>query len=357
MGNGPSPITGAADNFTASPNSRCTLFSSDLEDYKCHCHCCKASLCCILSTCVFLYASCDMVIPKVQLFGPGKKMILSLTVAALFDSIAYLMGEVIPDGVLCNFQAWWLTYFDWCSLAWVCCITVNLYFNLVKEIRTDRFAVAYYVAAWGVPFILSCLPLFGDYYGPAGAWCWITDDHVAWRFGIWYIPLFVLIFLMMSCYIHIFYVAKRRVLTWSGQYDPERERSKILLTLEIKPLKWYPSVYLAVSLFPLINRLHNAFDPSHPVFVLTLLHVITAPLHGLANAIVFGFDRETWSQLNLTSLQLAFQSRFSDTTLIKEYQPGPVRYMAHLESDSSDSCDDGTGAIYSSTVTSRDRRP
>ncbi|XP_041066541.1 G-protein coupled receptor 1 isoform X3 [Carcharodon carcharias] len=327
MGNGPSPITGAADNFTASQNSRCTLFSADSEDYKCHCHCCKASLCCILSTCVFLYASCDMVIPKVQLFGPGKKMILSLTVAALFDSIAYLMGEVIPDGVLCNFQAWWLTYFDWCSLAWVCCITVNLYFNLVKEIRTDRFAV------------------------------WITDDHVAWRFGIWYIPLFVLIFLMMSCYIHIFYVAKRRVLTWSGPYDPERERSKILLTLEIKPLKWYPSVYLAVSLFPLINRLHNAFDPSHPVFVLTLLHVITAPLHGLANAIVFGFDRETWSQLNLTSLQLAFQSRFSDTTLIKEYQPGPVRYMAHLESDSSDSCDDGTGAIYSSTVTSRDRRP
>ncbi|XP_048459059.1 cyclic AMP receptor-like protein A [Rhincodon typus] len=99
---------------------------------------------------------------------------------------------------------------DWCSLAWVCCITVNLYFNLVKEIRTDHFAVAYYVAAWGVPFILSCLPLFGDYYGPAGAWCWITDDHVAWRFGIWYIPLFVLIFLMMSCYIRIFYVAKRR---------------------------------------------------------------------------------------------------------------------------------------------------
>ncbi|KAG9334421.1 hypothetical protein JZ751_007677 [Albula glossodonta] len=41
----------------------------------------------------------------------GKKMILSLTVAAFFDSIAYVMGEDHSPGALCNFQAWWLTYF------------------------------------------------------------------------------------------------------------------------------------------------------------------------------------------------------------------------------------------------------
>ncbi|XP_072901655.1 cyclic AMP receptor-like protein A isoform X3 [Hemitrygon akajei] len=326
MENEPLQITNTGTNLTGVPNYRCIMFNSDSEDYRC-----VIIIAVKRASAAFSLIGCLFMLLVIWLFRKynslAQKMILSLTLAALFDSIAYLMGEVIPDGALCNFQAWWLTYFDWCSLAWVCCITVNLYFNLVKETRTDHLAV------------------------------WISDEHVIWRFGIWYIPLFVLIFLMMSCYIHIFYVAKQRVLIWSGPYDPERERSKILLALEIKPLKWYPSVYLAVSLFPLINRLHNAFDPNHPVFVLTLLHVITAPLHGLANAIVFGFDRETWGQLNLTALQLAFQSRFSDTTLIMEYQPGPVRYKPHLESDSSDSCDDGTGAIYSSTMTSRDRRP
>ncbi|XP_061735811.1 si:dkey-100n23.5 isoform X4 [Nerophis ophidion] len=42
----------------------------------------------------------------------AQKMILSLTVAAFFDSLAYVMGESHPEGSLCDFQAWWLTYFD-----------------------------------------------------------------------------------------------------------------------------------------------------------------------------------------------------------------------------------------------------
>ncbi|XP_075052527.1 uncharacterized protein LOC142139111 isoform X1 [Mixophyes fleayi] len=286
-----------------------------------------------------------------------QKMILSLAVAAFFDSIAYIMSEVLPDGVLCNFQAWWLTYFDWCALAWVCCITLNLYLNVVKEMRTDRFQLAYHLAAWGVPFILSCLPLFGDYYGPAGAWCWITDEHVAWRFVIWYIPLFSLIFLMMLCYLRIIYVAKQRVITWSGTYDPGRERSKIIMAEEIKSLKWYPCVYLAVSLFPLLNRLHNAFYPSQPMFLLTLLHVMSAPLHGLANAFVFVLDKETRSQLTMASLRVAFQSKLCDSTKIKEYHPANVRYTAHIDEEDSDSADDTTVLFAMPSMTLRDKGP
>ncbi|XP_059895571.1 si:dkey-100n23.5 isoform X2 [Gadus macrocephalus] len=67
------------------------------------------------------------------------KMILSLTVAAFFDSAAYVMGESHPEGFLCAFQGLWLTYFDWCALAWVCLITFNLYLNLVREISTSRY--------------------------------------------------------------------------------------------------------------------------------------------------------------------------------------------------------------------------
>ncbi|XP_031752665.1 cyclic AMP receptor-like protein A isoform X1 [Xenopus tropicalis] len=287
----------------------------------------------------------------------AQRMILSLSLAALFDSIAYVMGEVLPDGVLCNFQAWWLTFFDWCALAWVCCITLNLYLNVVKEMRTERFELTYHFVAWGVSFLLSCLPLFGDYYGPAGAWCWITDEHVAWRFVIWYIPLFTLIFLMMLCYLRIIYVAKQRVITWSGTYEPSRERRKVVMAEEIKHLKWYPCVYLAVSLFPLLNRIHNAIFPSETVFILTLLHVISAPLHGLANAFVFGLDKETWDQLNLTSIQLAFQSRFCDSTRIREYQPANVHYMAQIDEEDSEACDDETVLFSMPSITLRDKGP
>ncbi|XP_026150736.1 cyclic AMP receptor-like protein A isoform X2 [Mastacembelus armatus] len=338
------------------------------------------------------------------------KMILSLTVAAFFDSIAYVMGESHREGRLCDFQAWWLTYFDWSALAWVCLITLNLYLNLVREISTNKFEMLYHLMAWGVPLVMASLPLLKGYYGPAGAWCWITDDHVAWRFGIvrilqvrldscsrqltridgspphshlllctssskthsplqsstrgkartrlWYVPLFSLIFLMICCYARIICVANERMQSWLGTFNPERERRKVSLAEEIKPLKWYPSVYLLVSIFPLINRLHNAFYPQDPSFSLTLLHVLSAPLHGLANAFVFGLDRDWWSLLSPTGVQLALQSRLCDRTRIGEYHPGAVRYTQADLVDLSDDDDDDTNVLfYSPDMTLKDRGP
>lgn len=210
--------------------------------------------------------------------------------------------------------------------------------------------------AWGVPLVMASLPLFKGYYGPAGAWCWITDDHVAWRFGIWYVPLFSLIFLMICCYARIICVANKRMQSWLGTFNPERERRKVSLAEEIKPLKWYPSVYLLVSIFPFINRLHNAFYPQAPSFSLTLLHVLSAPLHGLANAFVFGLDRDWWSLLSPTGMQLALQSRLCDRTRIGEYYPGAVRYTQADLADLSD--DDDTNVLfYSPDMTLKDRGP
>ncbi|XP_049583217.1 si:dkey-100n23.5 isoform X2 [Syngnathus scovelli] len=288
-----------------------------------------------------------------------KKMILSLTVAAFFDSLAYVMGESHPEGSLCDFQAWWLTYFDWSALAWVCLITLNLYFNLVREKSTNTYETFYHLIAWGVPLVMSSLPLFKGYYGPAGAWCWITDDHVAWRFGIWYVPLFTLILLMICCYARIICVANNRMQSWLGTFNPERERRKVSLAEEIKPLKWYPSVYLLVSIFPLINRLHNALYPLDPSFPLTLLHVLSAPLHGLANAFVFGLDRDWRSLLSPTGMKLALQSRLCDRTRIGEYHAGTVQYtqadLADLSDDEDD--EDANTLFYAPNMTLKDRGP
>ncbi|KAG7463457.1 hypothetical protein MATL_G00176710 [Megalops atlanticus] len=341
---------------SSNDSSRCTLFNTDSDDYRC-----VVILTVKRATATFSLIGCLFMLFVIWLLrryhSLAQKMILSLTVAAFFDSIAYVMGEDHPEGRLCNFQAWWLTYFDWSALAWVCLITLNLYLNLVKEMRTDQYQIPYHVLAWGVPLLMSCMPLFGGFYGPAGAWCWITEEHVAWRFGIWYVPLFTLIVLMMICYARIIYVANKRMQSWFGTFNPERERRKVSLAEEIKPLKWYPSVYLLVSLFPLINRLHNAFYPRDPVFSLTVLHVFSAPLHGLANAFVFGLDRDTWGQLSLTGIQLALHSRLCDRTQIREYHPGPVRYMPADEMGFSDSDDDTNVLFFSPDMALKDRGP
>uniref|UniRef100_A0A3B1K3I4 Si:dkey-100n23.5 n=1 Tax=Astyanax mexicanus TaxID=7994 RepID=A0A3B1K3I4_ASTMX len=299
-------------------SSRCTFFTTQPDDYRC-----EVILAVKKATGTFSLVALFMlfVIWLLRRYNSlAQKMIVSLTVAAFFDSVAYVMGESHPEGTLCNFQAWWLTYF------------------------------LYHIVAWGIPLLMSALPLIQGYYGPAGAW-WITDDHVAWRFG-WYVPLFTLILLMICCYARIIYVASDRMQSWLGTFNPERERRKLSLAEEIRPLKWYPSVYLLVSLFPLLN-LHNAVYPEQPVFSLTLLHVLSAPLHGLANALVFGKD--TWSQLSTTGFKMAVMSRLCDSTRIGEYHPASVKYSADLESDSDD--DDNNVLFYSPDMSLKERGP
>ncbi|CAL8371522.1 unnamed protein product [Arctogadus glacialis] len=102
--------------------------------------------------------------------------------------------------------------------------------------------------------------------------------------------------------------------------------------------------------------LHNAFHPMDPSFPLTLLHVLTAPLHGLANAFVFGLDRDTWGLLSPTGIQLALRSRLCDSTRIGEYHPGAVRYtQADLTEDEEDL--DANVLFFSPHMTLKDRTP
>ncbi len=51
-----------------------------------------------------------------------------------------------------------------------------------------------------------------------------------------------------------FHLIQTRSRTWQGTYDPTVQREKEGLREDIKSLLWYPTVYFAVSLLPLINR-------------------------------------------------------------------------------------------------------
>lgn len=250
----------------------------------------------------------------------SQRLILYLSIAAFFDSIAYLMGDIRPDGPTCDFQAWWLSFFDWCVLMWVCIITFNLFMNVVKTKNIERFEIPLHVLGWVVPAIISFLPFAGNHYGPAGAWCWIVND-LGWRFGIWYGPLFIAIAVLVVTYIYIIVTLNRRLSTWHGTYDPDSERQAAMLKEDIKSLRAYPFIYLAASIFPLINRIQNAAAPDDPVFALVILAALTAPLHGAMNAIVFGMDRETLRKLTPTQIKVAFMARMTKTASIQEFHP------------------------------------
>lgn len=264
----------------------------------------------------------------------AQRLILYLSCAALLDSIAYLMSSDIDDGPMCNFQGWWLTFFDWMVLLCVSCLTFNLFMNVIKQTVTERYEWLYIGICVFIPLLVSCLPFTTDRYGPAGAWCWIVED-IGWRIGIWYGPLFVIIVFMMVIYGYIIYTLSRKASSWEGTYDPNTERQHRLLKEDIKPLRVYPFIYLAVSIFPLINRIQNAFSPENHVFVLVLLSSISSPLHGALNAVVFGMDKETFHKLRFSEIKLALFNRQSRQT-VREY-PHYATFGSALEGLMSDS--------------------
>ncbi|KAL4220149.1 hypothetical protein ACF0H5_020561 [Mactra antiquata] len=248
----------------------------------------------------------------------SQRMILYLSLAAFLNSISYLMGELHPAGPLCSFQAFWMSYFDWSVLLWVSCITLNLTINVLWSKTTEKYEWLYHVVSWGVSLVMSVLPFIGNKYGPAGAWCWVVDDW-RWRVGVWYGPLFGMLLIMVVVYIYISCVLSRKVSTWEGTYDPDTERNKQMLKEDIKPLRAYPFVYLATSLFPLINRIQNAVDVSNPVFALVLLASISSPSQGAINAVVFGMDRETFRRLTPSNIKVALSNKFSRRAVIHEF--------------------------------------
>ncbi|XP_028400116.1 G-protein coupled receptor 1-like [Dendronephthya gigantea] len=257
---------------------------------------------------------------KYQIFT--QRLILYLSIAAFLDSIAFLMPGFVPDGTLCEFQAWWLSFFDWSVLLWACCITFNLYQNAIKDVQTERYEIFYHIISWGVPLIFACLPFIGDHYGPAGVWCWIDADSSRsqiWRFTIWYIPMWCLLAVMLITYIYIVVKLRREVSRWEGTYRAEDERQKEMLKKDIKLLRAYPVVYMALAVFPSINRIQNAFNDNR-LFWLLLLHTICSPLNGALNALVFAFDRETLRLLTWSAVKDAvFQRTHGTTHLITEY--------------------------------------
>ena len=250
----------------------------------------------------------------------SQRLVLYLSIAALFDSLGYIIGDMTSNEAACDFEAWWLTYFDWCVLMWVSCITFNLYLNVMKHKRTEKFEKYYHLLSWiAPPLLFSLLPFAGDNYGRAGAWCWIKHESIGWRFAIWYVPLFFAIIGLFVAYIRIILYLRKQLSTWQGNYNPNSEINHAQVLDDIGTLKAYPFVYLLLSIFPLILRIHNAFtDEGDDIYWLWILTVLTAPLQGAVNAIVFGLDPDTRKKLNFNQIKLAWASRFQ-ASAIREY--------------------------------------
>ena len=234
-----------------------------------------------------------------------QRLILYLSIATLINGIAqmihrvdYVTNDRAKDG-FCVFAGFFEQHAGWMQLLAMACITVHLFLCAVVNVRLEKLELVYVLLIFFIPLSFNWIPFIELAYGRAGAWCWIRDQNddcseflfgKAIRFIIWYVPLYVILIILIILYIFILYKLHRTRRHWVGRYDPTTERIKEQTRTEVVPLIWYPVIYLALNLFPLINRIHNFVNPTNPNLVLWYLHAITYPLVGAFVAVPFVLD-------------------------------------------------------------------
>eukprot|EP01136_Pigoraptor_vietnamica_P042257 Opistho-1_new@16202 len=254
-----------------------------------------------------------------------QRMILALNLAAMAETIAYIMGNTTDSTHLCRFQAFWLLYFDWAVLLWVCAITGSLTANvLFEKIVPDHFEIRFHAVCWGFPAAVTIVPFAASAYGPAGLWCWIDDQHHWLRFILWYVPFAAVVVALFVVYSIMVSRVYRRASRWEGTYDGADAQRKQAMKKQIKPLRYYPLIFLASAVPGLINRIQNAADPNHRYFGLVLLQATFSPLFGFFLALAFGLQTDALRRCNWAHMKSMFHAaRKPDFGKVREFQLTP----------------------------------
>lgn len=232
----------------------------------------------------------------------SQRLLLFLSIAGMLDTLPYIMGSVESD-IKCKIQGYLMTYFDWVCVGWISVITANIYRLVKHEKSYESQEMLFHLVCWFLPLIIAGIPLLTDSYGHSGPWCWIKGD-TPWdnvmRFLVWYGPVLVIVISLTAILVYLRIHTKRERDTWSG-YSPEEENAKWKKWKEVRILFLYPIVFICISFFPLITRIHMALN-TQSNFVLVLLTSITAPLLGTANTLLYSCGAEMRAQIRPKAL-------------------------------------------------------
>lgn len=197
---------------------------------------------------------------------------------------------------LCNLQALLLSYFGLASMMWSVSIAFTLHMAFLRDApgwssnEVHLKNRKYQVLCFGLPCVLTLLPLFSSSYGDTGGWCWIHDDDsisIVWRFLQFYIPLWAAI-----SYNIFVYTKVHRKIKAIQQLDPSSN------TTMMSRMKYYPLVLIICFTPGTINILFELSGKSS--FGLNILHAIFAASQGMMNAVVYGLTPAVYERVSET---------------------------------------------------------
>ena len=247
------------------------------------------------------------------------RLVLYLTIAACVRALAISIHRIDfnseqQSSKYCAFAGFFALYTSWSELLAVVCMSCNIFINAVLNKRTEKLERVYVIAIIFLPVLISWVPFIEGGYGSTGPWCWLrsfNEDCSTFSLGvfnvffIWFGPLYAILIVLTVTYSAILCQFARTKGKWSGQYDPHLEHIKAQLTKEVKPLIWYPIIYILINILPFVTHILRVAVPQSPVLVLWGLTAAVFPLPGAMVSLAFTLTPETRKTLRWRELRAA----------------------------------------------------
>lgn len=292
-------------NNTTNETTRCSPYDS--EEY-------VAVAILSASIGLFSFIACSIVIVIIILFKKylffNQRLVLYLSIAAMLNSLAIMFrihridydSETTLINALCITNGCLDQITSWAQLLAVCGITFSVFVKVVFNRDTEKAEWVYFLMIFILPITFNWIPFLESTYGEAGAWCWIRNENPRdcsfFEFGnylqfiLWYIPLYILLFLLIVMYFVI--ICKIRSLNhqWQVRKNQNTKKEQQKMIMEICPLLWYPLFYIVLNIPALINRVYGA-SSTNPLLPLWILHAIFSSMQGGFVSLAYALDSET----------------------------------------------------------------
>lgn len=233
----------------------------------------------------------------------GRVQVFILSLNDLMNQVGDFLlpsPEVLADasnpsgGTLCQIQSWMESFFELSSPMWTTAIAATLYMSVIMRRTGEDIEGSFRWMALvciGVPLILTIIPGALGYYGVAGAWCWIADEHAEWRLFQFFLPLLVCI--LFNAYVYFRVICAIRATVKASEEASSGARSDptaVQMRQIVGRLLRYPLILVIVWFFAAVNRATEAATGGQQIFALYLLQKFFSSSQGFLNALAYGFS-------------------------------------------------------------------
>lgn len=265
-------------------------------------------------------AGCSFIIVTYLLFpdirGYPFKMILILTLFDFLNCIGFILPTYSSSGqsALCHIQAFLLNISTIAGIIWTSIIAYSMYSifskensNIKKRFKGQILFVVVFSLTVGI------IPEFTQAYGRTAGWCWIQFNdgeynlHFFERLGMLFIPLCIAVFFNLYFYVKL--VEKLKIIPDEVITVKEKMRFR-------KRILMYPWILVICYLPYGVKQVLEMTDLKQDYMLsLTGISGVMRALHGLFNAIIYGFTPEVKNQV-----RKSFRSMWIIKRNIGEYQ-------------------------------------